>query len=63
MLGKGFLATSAFYAAHAHQSDHVRSYLESVEEAFGEIPEALNRNDVAQRLKGPIAHAGFRRLA
>lgn len=63
MLGKGFLATNAFYAAHAHQPDHVRSYLEAVDEAFGEIAEALNQNDVAQRLKGPIAHTGFRRLA
>jgi glutamate-1-semialdehyde 2,1-aminomutase len=63
MLGKGFLASNAFYAAHAHQPDHVRSYLEAVEEAFGEIAEALNRNEVAQQLKGPIAHTGFRRLA
>jgi glutamate-1-semialdehyde aminotransferase len=63
MLGKGFLATNAFYAAHAHQSDHARNYLEAVEEAFVEIAEALNRNEVAQRLKGPIAQTGFRRLA
>jgi len=63
MLGKGFLATNAFYAAYAHQPDHVKSYVEAVEEAFSEIAEALNRNEVAQRLKGPIAHTGFHRLA
>jgi len=63
MLAKGFLATNAFYAAYAHEPVHVRTYLEAVEEAFGQIVEALNQNEVAQRLKGPVAHAGFRRLA
>ena len=63
MLEKGFLATDSFYATYAHQDEHVRSYLTAVEEAFGVIAGALNRNDVAQLLKGPIAHAGFRRLA
>jgi glutamate-1-semialdehyde 2,1-aminomutase len=63
MLAKGFLATNAFYAAYAHEPAHVRTYLEAVEEAFGQIVVALNQNEVAQRLKGPVAHAGFRRLA
>jgi hypothetical protein len=63
MLGKCFLATNAFYAAHAHQSDHVRNYLEAVMEAFVEIAEALNCNEVVQRLKAPIAQTGFCRLA
>jgi glutamate-1-semialdehyde 2,1-aminomutase len=63
MLGKGFLATNAFYAAHAHQSDHVKNYLEAVGEAFVEIAEAVDRNEVVQRLKAPIAQTGFRRLA
>jgi glutamate-1-semialdehyde aminotransferase len=62
MLGKGFLATDSFYASYAHQPHHIKSYLEAVGEAFGEIAEALERNEVAQRLKGPIAHTGFRRL-
>jgi len=63
MLGKGFLATNAYYAAYAHKPDYVRSYLEAVEDAFNEIADALNRNEIAQRLKGPIAHTGFHRLA
>ncbi len=63
MLEKGFLATNAFYASYAHQPEHVSLYLQAVEEAFAEIAEALSRNDVMQRLKGPVAHSGFRRLA
>jgi glutamate-1-semialdehyde 2,1-aminomutase len=63
MLEKGFLATNSFYAAYAHQPDHVRCYIAAVAEAFSEIAEALNRNEVVPKLKGPIAHSGFRRLA
>lgn len=63
MLGKGYLAASAFYASYAHQAEHVKSYLEAVEEAFGEVAEALKQNDITPRLKGPVAHTGFRRLA
>lgn len=62
MLEKGFLATNAFYAAYAHQAEHVRLYLEAVEQTFAQLAEAIQRNDVAQQLKGPVAHTGFRRL-
>jgi hypothetical protein len=37
--------------------------LEAVEETFVEIAEAVNRNEVVQRLKAPIAQTGFCRLA
>ena len=63
MLGEGFLATDSFYASYAHQSDHVKRYLTAVEEAFGVIAAAADRNEVSQLLKGPVAHTGFRRLA
>jgi glutamate-1-semialdehyde aminotransferase len=63
MLGKGYLATDSFYAAYAHQSHHLKSYLEAVGQAFGEIADALDHNEVGARLKGPVAHTGFRRLA
>ena len=32
MLDRGFLATNAFYATHAHQETHIRSYLGAVPE-------------------------------
>ena len=63
MLGKGFLATNAFYAAHAHRSDHVRGYLEAVEETYLEIAAALERGDLRQQLRAPVAQTGFHRLA
>jgi glutamate-1-semialdehyde 2,1-aminomutase len=63
MLKKGFLATNAFYAAYAHQPQHVEKYIKAVDEAFGFIAKAIERNEVEKLLKGPVAHAGFYRLA
>jgi glutamate-1-semialdehyde aminotransferase len=62
MLEKGFLASGRFYATYAHQKKHVEAYLVAVSEAFGIIAEALRTNTVMSRLKGPVAHSGFKRL-
>lgn len=62
MLERGFLATSAFYATFAHQDHHIESYLESVEHVLAQIAESLESNLLTSRLKGPVAHTGFRRL-
>jgi len=62
MLEKGFLTTNAFYATYAHQDSHVEKYLEAVEETFRHLSEAIERGEVERRLKGPVAHSGFRRL-
>jgi len=63
MLDKGFLATSGFYASYAHQPEHVESYLRAVEETFAVVAEAIEKKEVDRLLKGPVAHAGFYRLA
>ncbi len=63
MLERGFLATNAFYASFAHREDHVESYLKAVQETFAIIAGAETRERVEALLKGPIAHAGFYRLA
>jgi len=63
MLGKGFLATNAFYAAHAHQKHHVQSYLRAVDETFAFIAQVIKNNKVEKLLKGGVAHSGFYRLA
>jgi len=62
MLEKGFLATNSFYATHAHQDRHVRSYLAAVGGTFALIHRALQEDGVEELLKGPIAHSGFHRL-
>jgi glutamate-1-semialdehyde aminotransferase len=62
MLERGYLATNAFYGSCAHDEGTVARYLEALGETFGVLRAALDADDVERRLKGPVAHAGFRRL-
>jgi len=62
MLERGFLAGPAVYVSLAHTDDVVDLYATAVDEVFSEIAAALAADDVSQRLKGPVAHTGFRRL-
>jgi glutamate-1-semialdehyde 2,1-aminomutase len=62
MLEKGFLASRGFYATYAHHDEHVENYLEAVVEAFTVINEALEKKTLMSKLKGPVAHTGFKRL-
>lgn len=62
MLEKGFLATTAFYASYAHKNTHIEKYLNAVEVSFALISTAINSGGIKRHLKGPICHAGFKRL-
>lgn len=63
MLDRGFLASKAFYATYAHQQRHVDAYLEAADAAFAELRGALDAGDAEKRLRGPVQHTGFARLA
>ena len=63
MLKRGFLATTAFYASYAHKEKHVEAYLEAVDEVFDFIFKAIEEGTPERYLRGPVCHAGFRRLA
>jgi len=63
MLEKSFLASKAFYATFAHKDEHIDKYAEAVNDVFRLISEAISNNTIEKKLKGPIAHSGFRRLA
>ena len=62
MLDRGFLANTAIYVTLAHTREIIDAYTAAVDDVFGEIAKALRQNDVAQRLRGPVAHGGFQRL-
>jgi glutamate-1-semialdehyde 2,1-aminomutase len=62
MLERGFLAAPAFYAMWAHTDEHVAAYAEAAGEVFREIGVAQREGKVEERLRGPVAHTGFRRL-
>ena len=63
MLERGFLAFHQFKPSFAHQEHHIEKYLSAAKETFVELAEAIDQNDVEQRLHGPTAKRGFYRLA
>ena len=62
MLERGFLATNAYYASYAHKKYHIEKYINAVDESFNFIKKAINEGNPEKYLKGPVCHAGFRRL-
>jgi len=62
MLKRGFLTTLAIYVCLAHTDNIIDKYIAAIDEVFSEMAEALAAGDMKKRLKGPVAHAGFRRL-
>ena len=63
MLKKGFLVSKSVYVSYSHNEGHVDKYLRSVDEVFRLIKRAIDHDNVFDILRGPVAHAGFRRLA
>jgi glutamate-1-semialdehyde aminotransferase len=62
MLDRGFLASKSVYASYSHTEECVENYLENVDEVFGIIKKAIEKDSVYGLLKGPVAHEGFKRL-
>jgi glutamate-1-semialdehyde aminotransferase len=62
MLKRGFLTSDHVFVSFAHQEEHVKAYLKSVDEAFGIIGKAIKENKVKDLLEGPVVHRGFKRL-
>ena len=62
MLKRGFLASQTVYVSYAHGEEHVRAYMEKVDEVFGILKKAIEENKVPEFLEGPVAHLGFQRL-
>jgi len=62
MLGRGFLAGTSIYPTLAHTDEIVALYGEAIDAVFGEIAAALAAGEAKARLRGPVAHSGFRRL-
>jgi glutamate-1-semialdehyde 2,1-aminomutase len=62
MLAKGYLASTNFYASIAHTPDVIDGYFEALGPIFALIRECEDGRDVMSLLKGPVCHAGFKRL-
>jgi len=62
MLAKGYLAGTSVYVCTEHTAEIVDGYFEALDPIFGLIKECEEGRDVMQLLKGPVCHAGFKRL-
>lgn len=62
MLKRGYLASKNVYVSWCHKKHHIEKYLKNADEVFGIIKDAILKNNVKKLLKGPVAHAGFKRL-
>ena len=62
MLGKGYLVSNTVYACTEHTPNIVEGYFDALSSIFGLIKECEDGRDVMGLLKGPICHAGFKRL-
>lgn len=62
MLERGFLAATAIYPMLAHTESHIDRYAAAIDAVFAEISQTLADDTLDQRLLGPPAQEGFRRL-
>ena len=63
MLKKGFLASNRFYACIAHNDELLDSYFNAFDETLSSICIIKdNKNEIIDRLTGPVRHSGFKRL-
>ncbi|MDD5339656.1 MAG: aminotransferase class III-fold pyridoxal phosphate-dependent enzyme [Candidatus ainarchaeum sp.] len=62
MLERGYLASKSVYVSYSHKDADVEKYLGHAGEVFGILKKAIDENSVEKRLKGPVAHVGFKRL-
>ena len=63
MLERNILAKNAFYLSYTHKKEDVLFYLKNIEEVFAELKVLIDNNNIEDKLKGPLAHTGFQRLA
>lgn len=63
MLKKGFLASTIFYASISHSNEDCERYFNALSEIYNTISECEKGNQqINILLKGPVCHAGFKRL-
>lgn len=62
MLAKGYLVGNSVYVCIDHTKEVLDPYFEVLDKTFALVKECQEGRDVLSLLKGPICHAGFKRL-
>lgn len=62
MLQRGYLAATNVYVCIDHTEEVLNGYFGALDPVFATLRECEDGRDVASLLKGPVCHAGFKRL-
>ena len=63
LLDRGFLAATSFYASLAHEERVLERYFDALNDVFAIVAKGVSgEENVIARLRGPVCHAGFKRL-
>ena len=62
MLAKGYLASNLIFSSLSHTPEIVNDYFEMLDPIFRNIKQCEEGLDVMSLIKGPVCHAGFKRL-
>ena len=62
MLAKGYLAGNSVYVCTEHTPEVVEAFFAALDPVFGVIKECEEGRSIDGLLKGPVCHAGFKRL-
>jgi len=62
MLERGYLAATGVYVCIDHTEEVLDGYFDALDPVFATIRECEDGRDVTSLLKGPVCHAGFKRL-
>ena len=62
MLSQGYLAGTSVYVSIAHTKEVLDGYFAKLDKVFALIQQCEQGMDVKTLLKGPVCHAGFKRL-
>src|SRR5271157_1430031 len=62
MLKRGYLAAFSVYVSYCHTEEVVQDYLAAVDEVFGILKDAIDNDNVMEKLEGPVCHSSFQRL-
>lgn len=62
MLAKGYLASNVIFVCTEHDEDIISGYFDALDPIFATIAKCEDGLDINSLLKGPVCHAGFKRL-
>ncbi|MCD4678596.1 MAG: aminotransferase class III-fold pyridoxal phosphate-dependent enzyme, partial [Desulfobacula sp.] len=62
MLERNYIAGLSVYLSYSHNQTVLDKYFNVLDEVFGVLAKSIEKNTLDEKIKGPLAHSGFKRL-